>query len=55
MPDLEGMRDGGSFVRVVLGGVDGEAVDFTVGVVIEGTIALESLLNCLYLSARVIV
>lgn len=54
MPNLEGMRDGGSFGRVVPGGVDGEAVDFTVRVVIEGTNALESFLYCLYLSAKVI-
>ena len=55
MLDLEGMRDGGSFGRVVLGGVEGEAVDFTVRVVFEDTDALESFLYCLYLSARVIV
>ena len=55
MPDLEGMRDGGSFRRVILGGVDGEAVNFTVRVEIEGFNALESFLYCLYLSARMIV
>ena len=54
-PDLEGMRDGGSFGRVFLGGVDGEAEDFTARVVFEGTNALESFLYCLYLSAEVIV
>ena len=49
------MRDGGSFGRVVLGGVDGEVVDFMVRAVFEGTNALESFLYCLYLSAKVIV
>lgn len=53
--DLERMRDGGSFGRVILGGVDGGAVDFTLRLAAKGAIALESLLYCLYLSAKMAV
>ena len=49
------MRDGGSVERVVLGGVDGGTIDFTIRPVVEGTNALESFLYCLYLSAKVTV
>ena len=55
MRGLEGMRDGGSFGRVVLGGVDGGVVDFTARLVVEGTDVLESFLYCLYLSAKGVV
>jgi hypothetical protein len=53
--DLERMKDDSSFGRVILGGVDGGAIDCTIRLVVKGANALESFLYCLYLSAKIVV